>query len=79
MMKTPLLVIFLSSSIAVNGATILGDNWDDIGAGFTNGKPNGLGTGNNAAKTAAVVVALASSTCLDPFPELARNSPPMPA
>ena len=54
MMKTPLLVLFLASSIAVNGATILGDNWDDIGAGFTNGKANGLGTGNNAAKTAAV-------------------------
>ena len=53
MMKTPLLVLFLSLalSIAVNGATILGDNWDDIGAGFTQRKSNGLGTGNNAAKT----------------------------
>ena len=55
-MKTPL-ILFLSFalSFAANAAvTILEDNWDDIGAGFTDGKANGLGTGNNAAKTTPV-------------------------
>ena len=51
-MKTPLILILsLAISLAANGAvTILEDNWDDIGAGAQ----AGLGTGNNAAKTASV-------------------------
>ncbi|MBD28921.1 MAG: hypothetical protein CMP45_04615 [Rickettsiales bacterium] len=50
-MKTPLFIFLLASSIAANGAiTILEDNWDDIGAGAA----NGLGTGNNAAKTTPI-------------------------
>ncbi|MBA71544.1 MAG: hypothetical protein CMO73_02610 [Verrucomicrobiales bacterium] len=47
----PILLFLLISSLVSHGAvTILGDNWDDIGAGAT----NGLGTGNNAAKTASI-------------------------
>ena len=51
-MKTPLILILsLAISLAANGAvTILEDNWDDIGAGAQ----AGLGTGNNAAKTASL-------------------------
>ena len=47
----PILLFLLLSSLVSHGAvTILEDNWDDIGAGAA----NGLGTGNNAAKTASI-------------------------
>ena len=47
----PILLFLLLSSLVSHGAvTILEDNWDDIGAGAA----NGLGTGNNAAKTTPI-------------------------
>ena len=47
----PILIFLILSSLASHGAvTLLEDNWDDIGAGAA----NGLGTGNNAAKTASI-------------------------
>ncbi len=45
----PILLFLLISSLVSHGAvTILGDNWDDIGADAT----KGLDTGNNAEKNA---------------------------
>ena len=47
----PILLFLIISSLVSHGAvTILEDNWDDIGAGAA----NGLGTGNNAAKTTPI-------------------------
>ena len=53
-MKTPfkpiLLFLLFSAFVSHGAVTLLEDNWDDIGAGAA----NGLGTGNNAAKTTPI-------------------------